>query len=183
MPYDVAIAKSWEELENLTKQKNHAVRFLADEYNINIDNQQILSLSCNIPTKEYLSILLLHYLSRKLKGLPAMSGEWVSFAQLPGGQGYLPVFKKRVVTRILKKYAVAPESLLELSRRFKAEKGQIADFSVVLEVFDQVPVLITLWRGDEEFAPEANIHYDQNIRDIFCTEDIVVMSEFVAAKI
>jgi len=38
-------------------------------------------------------------------------------------------------------------------------------------------------RGDEEFGPEANILFDKSITDIFCTEDIVVLSEHAAAHI
>ena len=59
----------------------------------------------------------------------------------------------------------------------------MAEFSIVLDVFDSVPILITLWRGDEEFSPEVNIIFDKSIKDIFCTEDIVILAEFVAHNI
>ena len=58
----------------------------------------MLSFSCNIPAKDYTSILVLHYLARKLKGLPPVKGEWISFKELPGGEGYYPSFKKNMMT-------------------------------------------------------------------------------------
>ena len=79
MGYDIAISKAWLEAENLAREKKYSVQFLADEYSIDFKERQVLSLSCNIPIKPYISILILHYLARKVKGLPPITGEWLSF--------------------------------------------------------------------------------------------------------
>jgi len=34
-------------------------------------------------------------------------------------------------------------------------------------------------KADEEFGPDANILFDKNISGIFCTEDIVVLTELI----
>ena len=178
MGYEVALLKGWAELKNLTKDKNFSVRFLSNEYNIDLEEKRVLSR--NVPAKDYVGILLLHYLVQRLKGLPSVDGDWISFEQLVGGQGYYPAFKKRVIAPIVKKYGSDPESLLELVGRFKAKRAQLADVSVV---FEKVPILITLSKADEEFDPEANVLFDKSIRNIFCTEDIVVLAGFVAYNI
>ena len=183
MGYSVALSKAWSELENLTDDNNISIRFLFDEYTVDLDNKRILSLSCNAPAKDYISILILHYLKQRIRGLPLMSGEWISFKQLQGGQGYYSAFKKRAIEPITRKYGSNPEGLLELIERFKAKSIQLADYSIVLDIFDGVPVLITLWRGDEEFGPEANILFDKSIEDIFCTEDIAILAGFVVHNI
>lgn len=183
MGYAVAVSKSWSELENVTKDKTLQVRFLADEYSIDLETKQVLSLSCNVPAKEYISILVLHYARKRIEGLSEASGEWIDFRQLDGGQGYYPTFKKRVIETIKRKYGSNPQALRKLLDRFKAKITDSADASIALEVFEGVPVLIQIWKGDEEFGPEANILFDKNIKDIFCTEDIVVLSEFVAHSI
>ncbi|MBU2063286.1 MAG: DUF3786 domain-containing protein [Candidatus Omnitrophica bacterium] len=183
MAYAIAVSKAWEELKKTTSAVNHTVLFLADEYNIDTQKQEALSAASGVPAKEYVSILVLHYLSRALSGLPPVSGEWVSFPQLPGGQGYYPTFQKRVIDRILSKYKTAPRATIKSIERLRAKKTELADCSFVFEVFAGVQVLITLWRGDDEFGPEANIHFDKSVQDVFCTEDIVVLSEIIAAKI
>lgn len=183
MPYDTAIDQAWQKLEEKVGEKDQEVAFLSDTYSVDLKKRSILSLSCNVPAKDYLTILLLHYIIRKLSGLPKITGEWIPFTQLAGGQGYYPTFKKRVIDRILRKYAKNPDGLLELVERFSAKKTQIADISVVLEGFIGIPVLITMSRSDEEFDACANIHFDKSITDILCTEDIVVMAEFIASKI
>ena len=183
MEYQVALDKAWQELASLTEEKRFSIHFLGDMYDVDLEKKSILSESCNIPAKTYLSILMLHYLIKKTKGLPPVAGEWISFKELVGGEGYYPVFKKRVIETIKRKHEEDPESLLELVERFRAKKAQVADVSVALETFESVPFLITFWKGDDEFGPELNVLYDKSITDISCTEDIVVLSEIVAHTI
>jgi hypothetical protein len=183
MEYDVAITKAWTELESLTEEKKFSIRFLADEYEIDLDGKKVLSLSCNAPAQAFASILILHYLKERIVGLPPVRGEWVAFQELVGGQGYYPVFKKRVIKRIEKKYGGNPDALNDLTGRFKAKKSDLADVGVIIEAFDDIPVLIQIWRADEEFGPSVDILFDKNIESVFCTEDIVVLSEFVASQI
>ena len=182
MGYSAALLKAWSELEQVMQRKPEPVRFLTDEYSVDTEGRRVLSLSCNIPAKEYIAVLILHYLIRKTKGLPAVTGEWISFRHLEGGDGYYSAFKKRVLDPIVRKHGSTPESLFGATEKLKAKRAQIADYSVVLEVFEGVPLLVTLQRGDEEFGPEATISYDRSIRNIFCTEDVVVLTEFVAAQ-
>ena len=183
MGYEVALSKAWLELENFTKVKAISIKFLADEYSIDLENKRVLSLSCNVPAKEYVSILILHYLIKKLKGLPLTTGEWIEFRQLEGGLGYYPTFKKRVIGTITRKYGSKPDELLKLTERFDAHRVELADISIVVEVLENVPILIELWKGDDEFGPEVNVLYDKSIKDIFCTEDIVVLSEVLAHSV
>ena len=182
MGYDAALSKAWLELENLVEDKN-TVRFLSDEYTVDLKNKRVLSLACNAPVKDYMSILILHYLKQRLTGLPSINGEWISFKQLEGGQGYYSAFKKRVIDPIMRKYGSHPEALLDLIERFRAKRIQLADYSIILDIFDGVPVLITMWRGDEEFGPQVNILFDKGIKDIFCTEDVAILAGFVASNI
>lgn len=184
MSYDAALLKAWKELEDCAKQKKYSVRFLADEYSVGLEDKSVMSLSCDVPAKPSTSVFLLHYLRGELKGLnPPPSGKWISFNDMEGGQFYYSVFKKRVLDVIIRKYGKNPEGILDLIDRFKAKKGPMADFSVILDAFEKVPVLIELWKGDEEFGPEANILFDENIKDIFDTEEVVVMAETIVHNI
>lgn len=183
MGYEVALTWAWSELSGLTLQKNHSVFLLADEYDVDLKNKRILSQSCNIPEKTHTSILILHYLARRLKGLSALTGDWIPFNRLAGGEGYYTTFKKRVIGTIIKKYGSCPEAIFARAQNFRTKKAQFPDISLIVEVFAGVPILITLQRQDEEFGPEVNVLFDSSIEDIFCTEDVVVLAEFVAANI
>lgn len=183
MSYAVAINKAWDDLAKLKPKKTLSLKFLADEYTVSLASRQVLSLSCNVPAKDFAAILILHFLAVKLKGLPEFTGEWVSFKELSGIEGYYPAFRKRAVEPIIKKYGRKPEAIFEALERLSAKRINQADASIVIEAFEGVPVLVSLWRGDDEFGPEANMLFDKSISSVFCTEDAVVLAGMVAASL
>lgn len=183
MGYEEALKLAWLKLETLKEQKIHSVKFLSDEYQADTAAKSVLSLSCNASAPTYVTILVLHYLISALKGLPALTEKWLSFAELDGGKGYLPTFKKRALEPIIRKYGKSPEALLDAVERFSAKRVQIGDIGIVLEAFTGIPVLITFWKADAEFSAEVNMLFDSNISQIFPTEDIVVMAGFLASAI
>ena len=73
MGYAQALEKAWMEVSDLAKERNFSVRLLSDSYEVDLNDKAVRSLSCNIPAKEHISIIILHYLIQKLKfeALPA----------------------------------------------------------------------------------------------------------------
>ena len=183
MSYEVAINKAWDELSKLDPPKLISVKFMADEYTVGLENKTVTSLSCNVAAKDFTAILILHYLAQKLKTITVLTGEWLSFKELSGVEGYYPAFKKRVIEPLIRKYGSRPESLLEVLARFSGKRIDHGDIGIVLDVFEGVPALVVLWRGDEEFGPEANMLFDKSITTIFCTEDIVVLAGLIASQL
>ena len=185
MGYEVAINKAWDDLLNLNPSpaKNLLVKFLADEYSIDIKGRKIFSSSCNVVAKDFVSILLLHYLAQRLKGLPTLSGRWLTFRELSGVEGYYDAFHRRCIEPIIRKYGKNPDALRDILNRLPAKLSEGGDISVVIEAFTDVPVLVKLWKQDAEFASDANMYFDLSIKDVFCTEDIVVLAQMVASQL
>lgn len=183
MSYEIALQKAWDELVAQQPDKSFSVRFLADTYTIEPQLRKVFSLSCNTPAKDFQAILILHYLVKKLKGLPTISGEWLTFREFSGIEGYFDAFKKRSVEPVLRKYGKNPQGMYSVLERLPGKKINEADAAIMLEAFENVPVLIKLWKADEEFAADANIYFDRSISAVFCTEDIVVLAGFVAASL
>lgn len=179
MSYAAALEKAWLELSELAVDTESCVKFLSDEYTLDFKKKKVISLSSDTPAKDHIAILLLHYLTQKIKGLPDLTSEWLSFKELSGIEGYGSVFKKRVIDIVANKYGQHPQELLSVLERFSGKRVDQADVGIVLEVFERVPLLVLLWRGDEEFSPSANILFDKCITNIFCIEDIIVMAETV----
>ena len=183
MGYEVAISKAWQDLLKLKPKQDIAVKFLADEYTVDLGKKKVFSLSCNVLAKDFTTILILHYLARQLKGLPKLTGEWLTFREFSGIEGYYPAFKKRAIESIIRKYAKSPASLLDCLDRLPAKRVEGGDVSIVLNAFEGVPALIQFWRQDEEFGPDANMLFDKSVTGIFCTEDIIVLGGLVAAAL
>jgi hypothetical protein len=156
---------------------------MADEYSLDLVAKHVLSLSCNAPAKDFLSILILHYSAQKLRGLPGLTGQWITFRELSGIQGYYDAYHKRSIEPIIRKYGKCPEALGDCLDRLPARLSEGGDISIVVEAFANVPLLIKLWKADSEFGPDANIYFDASIKSIFCIEDIVVLAQAVAGQL
>jgi len=183
MGYEVALKKAWEDLAFLKAPNSLSVKFMADEYCLDLVSRKVLSLSCNTPAKDFLSILILHYLAQKLKGLPGLSGQWLTFRELSGVEGYYDAYHKRSIEPIIRKYGNNPDALKNVLGRLPARLSDGGDISIVVEAFVDVPVLIKLWKPDAEFAPDANIYFDASVKSIFCIEDIVVLAQLVSSQL
>jgi len=183
MKLESAITMSWDNLLGSGISNNTKVKFLGEEYIVNIQLRKVLSLPLNTPIEDHLTVLILHYLSQKIAGLPVVSGEYLSFNGLSVINSFAEVFKKRSTDVIMKRFGDNVFDILSALDYLPAKKINRADVAVVIEAFEGVPILIELWAPDEEFGPEANILFDKSITKIFCVEDIVVLAEVVARAV
>jgi hypothetical protein len=182
MGYQQAIENAWKMISILPHDGDTiSVKLLSDTYTVDLKNKTILSDSCNVPAKEHVSIILLHYLAStaKPKAPAPLTGDWIDFNAIPGGEGYYAAFKKRTIDRVIKKYGSNPAGLTDVVKRLPGEVIDKSDAGVIIRPFKEMEILITISKADEEFGPDANILFDRNITDIFCMEDIVVLSEIV----
>jgi len=183
MGYALAISKAWEDLAKLKPENNLSVKFLGGEYSVDLQAKKVLSLACNTAAKDFVSILILHYLRQQIKGFPGLTGEWLTFRELSGVEGYLAAFRQRAIEPIIKKYTQEPGLIQLALARLPAKLFAAADAGIVIQAFKAVPVLVKLWKADDEFGPDANMYFDSSVTRIFCTEDIVVLAGFVGASL
>ena len=183
MGYDTAIKKAWDEFCKLKADKQLTVKFLADEYAVDAGKRSVFSVSCNVPAKDYIAIILLHYLIQSLNSRIQRAGKWVSFKELSGIEGYQSAFRNRVIEPIIRKYGKNPQSLYNVLDRLSGVKHEGADASIVIEPLAGVTVLIEVWKADDEFSAEANFLFDKSITSFFCIEDIIVFSEIIVHSI
>ena len=126
-------------------------------------------------------ILILHYLNNAGGARP--SGEWITFAQVPGGEMYLPNFQARSVDRLVRTFDGREAMLVEASRSLGGVAADYGDASVQLQALPRVPLAVTLWRGDDEFPPSGNLLFDATVTDYLSTEDMVMLAGMVASRL
>ena len=126
-------------------------------------------------------ILLLHYLQTASGAAPA--GEWIAFEQVPSGELYLGNFKARSVDRLARAFGGREEMLVEVAGEIGGNRAEHGDVSVELRPLPQVPVLLVLWRGDDEFPAAGNLLFDARVTEYLPLEDMVVLAEMVATRL
>ena len=119
-------------------------------------------------------VLILHYINGALSSKGARTtGQWISFQDIPDGRFYLGAFVKRAKDPLIKIFGSNPKTLVEISSKaYEASPTDFGDFSVMLKPLPLVPMALVLWEGDEDFPPEGNILFDENISKIFSAEDV-----------
>jgi hypothetical protein len=127
------------------------------------------------------TVLILHYLI-EAQGKD-LDGRWVDFRSLPGGMAYSPVFRGRVISRLLRLFGQRPQELITAASPLGGRAIEMADVAVVIPAFPRVPVVLALWRGDNEFRPEGTILYDASIPAYLKTEDAIIVCEEILSEL
>ncbi len=125
-----------------------------------------------IPLTE--QILILHYLNR-CTGEP-LSGRDVDFRAVPEGGFYWSAFVSRAKKPLLETFGSDLSLYLKVAQSLGGEPQNLGDAAARFLAFPLVPVTHVLWRGDEEFPPEANILFDDTISQHLSTEDIAALA-------
>jgi hypothetical protein len=127
-------------------------------------------------------ILVFHYLEGAT-GMPA-TGKWTSFAEIPGGTFYNPVFLQRCKAPLVKNFGEDPRRLMAVAaEEMQGESFPLGDTGVRVPAFPRVSLGLVLWKGDEEFPPEGNVLFDSSITGYLPVEDIVILAEIVVWKL
>jgi hypothetical protein len=126
-------------------------------------------------------ILLLHYLNGAWSSSGAsITGEWISFQEVPDGKFYLDAFHRRAKNPLVQAFGNRPGLLVKLTKEaYGAVSADQGDVSVVVKALPLVPVALIIWKGDEEFPPEGNILFDRNVIEILSAEDMAWLSGMV----
>ncbi len=128
-----------------------------------------------------IKILVLHYLLGCDSRTPV--GKPITFAQVPSGDVYFAAYKPRVVDRLAEEFGADPQRLERAGHRLGAERLPMGDASVRLRVFPKMPVIVTVWRGDDELPSSANVLFDELAPSILPTEDLAVLGAHVVQRL
>ena len=124
---------------------------------------------------------LLHYLNGACSSkCTEISGEWVSYQDIPDGRFYMDAFIKRAKDPLIKTFGFMAKKMVDIaSQAYNAESLDLGDYSVKVNALPTVPVALLIWEGDEEFPPDGNLLFDKTISNILSAEDIATLAGIV----
>jgi hypothetical protein len=137
----------------------------------------------------WLAMPALSYIIRG--GGTPLSGRWVLFRDLEGGNSRCPLFAQRCERPCQQLADAAPELFEDIVGLFgkPADNHGSADVSVVLEPLPRVPILICYWKPEDGIESNLRFLFDStatanlNIESIYLlAAGLVVMFEKVARK-
>ncbi|MBF0507898.1 MAG: DUF3786 domain-containing protein [Deltaproteobacteria bacterium] len=119
-------------------------------------------------------VIILHYLNAP-QGRPP-KGKLITFREVPAGEFYYSAFEKRAKVPLLSTFGQTPEKLLNLAPVLGGAPVEHSGVAVQINVLPYVPVTLVIWPGDEEFPPDGNVLFDENITSFFQAEDVAVIA-------
>jgi hypothetical protein len=126
-------------------------------------------------------VLLLHYLITAT-GAP-MQDKWITFREVPSGSFYYPSFVKRAISPLVKSFGEKPEMLERVASVIGEIVALPGDKALKVTSLPCVSVVLSLWKGDEEFPPEGNVYFDASVSSYLPTEDIAYLSGATVYKV
>jgi len=132
-----------------------------------------------IPIQE--QVLILHYLMAA--ETPDLSGQWVSYREIPGASFYFGAFVKRAVDPLKKVFGQNISGFARAAEKLQARKIENGDAGFEFRMFPAVPLQLILWEGDDEFPAEANILFDETIGRILSPEDVAWLAGMVVYRL
>jgi hypothetical protein len=126
-------------------------------------------------------ILILHYIITA-EGTPN-TGKLIGFKQVPGGLFEYASLSREVLAPLLDQFGKEPERLVEAAANLGGSEAGYGDTAVSIKAFPNVPVVIVLWRGDDEFPPNASILFDSTVSNYLSTEDMSVLCARIVEKL
>ena len=161
--------------------KQVQVPYLGHSYTLTVDNDTILFDDTSGPLKIPDQVLLLHYLITA-RGTP-VADEWITFREVPSGSFYYAAFVKRAIVPLGKWFGGKPSILDGIAPVIGQVLPSPGDKALKIFALPRVPVVLSLWRGDEEFPAEANLYFDQSIASYLPTEDIAYLAGAVVYRV
>ncbi|MEJ2284086.1 MAG: DUF3786 domain-containing protein [Desulfobacterales bacterium] len=131
-----------------------------------------------VPIQE--QVLILHYLMAD--EIPDLSGQWVSYREIPGASFYYGAFIKRAVDPLKKVFGQNMAGFSRSAEKLKARKIENGDAGFEFRMLPAVPLQLILWEGDEEFPAEANILFDKTIGRMLSPEDVAWLAGMVVYR-
>jgi hypothetical protein len=177
--FDVILARSGFEPAN---GGSFRVPFLNRVYRVgysNFDFEDLSGTEQEIPIQE--QILLLHYMSAA--SLQTLSGNWVSYREIPGASFYFSAFVKRAIDPLKRVFGPNIAALAEAAKQLKGKTIEPGDAGFEFDVLPNVPLQLILYEGDDEFPAEASILFDQTVAVILSPEDIAWLAGMLVYRL
>ena len=157
------------------------VPHLDRELVIDVKSQQFHIKETGEEAPIWLAILTLHYLNNADGRQP--TGTLKHFREFKDGHFYEPAFNRRTKGILVSVFGNNPAAMIAAGERLKGRILDTGDAALKLDYFPYLPITCILWKGDEEFPPEASVLFDESADLYFSAEDMAVAGQMAVLEL
>ncbi len=150
---------------------------------LNVDTREFSVRDSDSETEApiWLAILTLHYLNNADGRQP--TGKLRHFREFKDGHFYEPAFNRRTKEILIQVFGHEPGPMIEAGKKMGGSILEDGDASVRLSYFPCLPITCILWKGDDEFPPEASVLFDETADLFFSAEDMAVAGQMAVLEL
>jgi hypothetical protein len=157
------------------------VPHLDREIALNVDTHRFSIQATDEEAPSWMAILVLHYLNNADGRQP--TGRLKHFREFKEGFFYEPAFNSKTKEVLVSVFGNNPEAMTEAARRLNGKILQTGDAAAELSYFPCLPITCIMWKGDEDFPPEASVLFDETAELFFSAEDMAVAGQMAVLEL
>ncbi len=112
-----------------------------------------------------------------------LTGEWVSFAELPDGRMYNTAFQGYTGRELVKRFGLDIESFRRAAEKVGGEPAGQGDAAYRFLALPRVPLLAVYWLGDEDFPSNCQILFDTSASHCLPTDACALLGSTLTRKL
>lgn len=157
------------------------VPHLDREISLNLDTCRFSIRQTDEEAPIWLAILAVHYLNNADGRHP--TGRLKHFREFKEGQFYEPAFNRRTKEILIQVFGNDPAPMVRTGERLRGKVLSTGDAAIELPYFPCLPITCIVWKGDEEFPPEASVLFDETADLFFSAEDMAVAGQMAVLEL
>ncbi len=154
---------------------------LDDAFDVDLSAGQVTLASSGEPVCAAWRILGLHYLNITTR--PEAQEPAITFADLATARSYAGIYQGRVISRFCYTAGRDGETFRAAATGLGGRPVDSGDAAFDFTIFPRLTVRLIWHASDDEFPSSATLLLPGNIEAYFCSEDTVVMSEQLVARL
>ncbi len=125
--------------------------------------------------------LLLHYLLTA--DGTALTGKWVSFADLPDGRMYNAAYQGYSGDEIVKAFGFDLPAFRSACLQAGGKPVEVGSASFVIQALPNLPMLVTYWLGDEDLPSSCKILFDSSATHYLPIDGCAIAGSMLTKKL
>jgi len=125
---------------------------------------------------------VLTYYFHTSDGMP-LTGQWVSFAELPDGRMYDLAYQGYSGNELVKTFGLDRDSFRAANEKSGGVEASLGDAAYLYYALPHLPLLVNYWCGDEDFPSSCKILFDRSASHYLPTDVCAILGSMLTRKI
>lgn len=113
----------------------------------------------------------------------SLTGQWISFADLPDGRMYDSAFQGYSGDELVKAFGLEIDGFKLACERVGGRATPVGDAAYIFYALPRLPLLVNYWRGDEDFPSSCKILFDSSVSHFLPTDVCAILGSMLTRKI